>query len=376
MFFWSVVPDAMTVVGVVCLALAIPHVLSAALGRGRWIGPSFTFVSRVLEKPAGFFRGIWSSLWDFASESPVFAAGCYFWIIVGLMGIAGIVSRFTNGAFKEFMDRSDDVFGWTLETYEGELVRVILMLLLPFALALLFGLVWRLLDLTVWAMRADAGWCCGDRPRLRQFILAGALTIVGIGGLFGGQQVGSHATNRMSVIVAHRESKNLLRANLSRRDLSGEDFSGANLRLANLRGACIIGANLKRADLTYADLSGACLVEVNLKNADLENANLSEACLDGANLASAWLKKTDLRGASLRNANLSFSSMLGPDLKGSDLRGASTTLVGLTGGTILPDGMEWRRGTSLARYTNPTHPRYWSPKDLTRPASCDLCSDD
>ena len=74
-----------------------------------------------------------------------------------------------------------------------------------------------------------------------------------------------------------------------------------------------------------------------LENANLEGAFLERAILGGANLAGANLRGAKLAGARLDNA-------------------------------ILPDHTTWTPGTDMARFTDPSHVRFWDP-DGAAPAA-------
>lgn len=155
----------------------------------------------------------------------------------------------------------------------------------------------------------------------------------------------------------------------------GDDsiLSSANLQHSNLE-----GANLEGAYLMDTNLSGAYLSEANLRNtrlsrADLRNTNLSRANLHEAHLARAILWDANLEGAKLFNANLAEvlfrdANLEGADLRRANLSGAQLTLANVwcviwandDNGfpAVLPDGIKWKPGTDMKKYTDPDHHEY------------------
>jgi uncharacterized protein YjbI with pentapeptide repeats len=110
-------------------------------------------------------------------------------------------------------------------------------------------------------------------------------------------------------------------------------------------------ANLAAALLKHASLQDSDLGRANLKNADIAFANLQEADLSFADLEGAELSSCKLQGANLSYANLRHS--LGIDTATFDTN------------TILPNGDQWHDGYDLTIFSNPDHPNFWEPAELS-----------
>jgi pentapeptide repeat protein len=140
--------------------------------------------------------------------------------------------------------------------------------------------------------------------------------------------------------------------------LEDGSLRAAGLLYANLQGARLGRANLQGAELTRANLIGAWLMGSNLKGAGLMAANLQSAVLMGTNLQGANLSGSNLESAALIEANLQ-----GANLSLANLRGAELTRAKFDGATVMPDGSAWNKGVDLTRYTNASHPLYWTAPD-------------
>ncbi len=152
-------------------------------------------------------------------------------------------------------------------------------------------------------------------------------------------------------------------------------LQGADLRRANLEGAALARANLEGVNLQQANLCKAYLGETILRAADLREARLhganlrqvvlESATLAGADLTDAYLAVSDLREADLsysrlQSANLWQARLQGANLSYADLRDATLYGIEFDGRTILPDGTYWTPDRDMTRFTDPTHPAFWS----------------
>lgn len=81
-------------------------------------------------------------------------------------------------------------------------------------------------------------------------------------------------------------------------------------------------------------LAGACLVDAQLMKADLTGSNLSSALLNGANLDSAILSKCQMTNAQLQKACLDRAQLVHADLTAANLREASLCVCSLESATL------------------------------------------
>lgn len=168
------------------------------------------------------------------------------------------------------------------------------------------------------------------------------------------------------------------RANWNRIILHGANLKGINLYRAQLhrallRKALLDDARLAKTDLTKANLRNAVLISTDLRYTNLKSANLWLANLTGACLFNADLTGTTLTSVELVNSHLANSKLIGTDMRGADLTGADlvyadTTDIRLNDFTKLPNGLYWKKGESLDRFTSPSHPEFWRSKDPSSPA--------
>jgi len=172
---------------------------------------------------------------------------------------------------------------------------------------------------------------------------------------------------------ANLASATLWMANLANADLRMVDLTSAALQYANLTNATLGGANLANANAEFANLAGAIVAYSNLTSAKLWRSNLVNADLQHSSLENVILRYADLTGADLRFANLASATLREAELIGTNFREANLTDTDLTnarfdGNTILPDGTQWKSGTDMARFTDPSHSRYWRSNYMKSPA--------
>jgi cbb3-type cytochrome oxidase subunit 3 len=364
LYFLQGLPDMLRNTGIVCIVLAGLHAVSAFAGQGLWLSAALEAVAKFLQKSARAIHDVIADIWDFFKDDPLAAGiGCLT-IVFFIIFLGWIISMFTGGAWVAFFDEID-AFSEYLAQHEPAdeifLTQIILYSpLLVLMLLALIGTIWLVLSLTGKGIYAYAAFLSSPSPRQRQSIMAVILLLAGVGTLAGNPRISRYAKAQAQAILrSHLDSGDLRKFDLQNLNLSGIDLAGADLYGANLSEACLIGANLY--------------------NANLENARLTGACLDDANLADANLKKADLHSASLQNAILDDAFFWETNLTEADLRNASHPGRG-PDLTILPDGT--RTGiaggppnyilinTHFFRFTDPDHPKFWTPGNIPSPDSC------
>jgi hypothetical protein len=144
-------------------------------------------------------------------------------------------------------------------------------------------------------------------------------------------------------------------AGLRRADLESVNLAKANLSEVNLHRAKLKNADLWGATLHGADLSGAWLAHARLWQAQMEEVNLWQARLQKADL-----REANLRDAQLNEARLNGANLRGATLEGADLTGATLETTQFDETTILPDGTCWFPTVDMGRFTDSTHPQFWS----------------
>lgn len=154
-----------------------------------------------------------------------------------------------------------------------------------------------------------------------------------------------NALKRLLVKGVNLDQKNMRDANFHNADLTGMDLSNLDLRGARFSHAKLQGVKFNNTNMGKADLSESNLTNGNLKGVILEQANLEKAKLDEAYMVGANLAGADLQGASLRNAYLAHVNF------------DKTVLID----AVLPDDVIWTERTDITKYTDPTHPKFWTP---------------
>lgn len=152
------------------------------------------------------------------------------------------------------------------------------------------------------------------------------------------------------------QGADLTNANLQGANLEGANLKSAVLKSAKLQNAFIYNATLEKADLQYARLDAT-----NLCLASLQGANLRWAKLQKAEMSRADLKGADLGYSNLKNADLSLTNVCGINLGHANLEGTHWGGTELCEHVKLPDQNKWRPGTDMGRFTDPNHPRFWTP---------------
>lgn len=113
--------------------------------------------------------------------------------------------------------------------------------------------------------------------------------------------------------------------------------------------------SLDGASLINADLVAVRLRDARLRRVDLHGACLRASKLDRVDLSGANLWAADLRDAGMKNVNLE-----GADLYHADLQGVKMIRVEMDERTRLPDGRRWSPEEDINRFTDSTHPGFWS----------------
>lgn len=365
MYFWQAFPDFLRNTGILCLALAGLHAISAIASRGNWLAALLTAAARFLQKSAQSTRNFTKGTWDFFKDDPWNTGfGCLF-VVVFAFFLAGILSVFTGGAWVAFFDEIDFFLEDLVRYSPAEEIFLVQLFLFSPLLVLLFilliGAVWSILSLAGKGIHIYAALIGAPAPQKRQWLMTGILLLAGVGLLTSSGQIRPFANNQArEALKAHLASGDLRRLDLQNLNLSGVDLSGADLSSANLSGTCLAGANLQKANL--------------------QNANLAGAWLDYADLSNANLKNADLQSASLNHAILDDASFWETNLNGADLRYASSQGSGPSR-TTLPDGEQTFIGDRtwgylrFERFTDPEHPNFWAASNLPIPVSCQNAPD-
>jgi hypothetical protein len=359
-YFWQALPDLLHSIGILFLALAGIHGISAIASKGNWLAALLTAAAHFLKKSAKSIRDFIQDTWgDLKNDPGNTGFGCLVFVVFALF-LAGIVSVFTGGALGAFFNSMDFFLERLVKFAPADEIFLVLLVLLSPLLVLFFlllvGVVWATLALAGTGLGAYARLISNPTPQKRQGIAALFLIVAGTGLLISGGWITPYANN---------QAKEILKARLASGNLHRLDLQNLNLS----------GINLAGADLSGANLSGACLAGANLQKANLQNTNLSGAWLDYADLSHAKLRKADLQSASLKYAVLENASFWEANLKGADLRYASSWGIGPSRAT-LPDGEQTFIGGDVwgylrfERFTDPEHPKFWMPANLTIPVSC------
>lgn len=142
--------------------------------------------------------------------------------------------------------------------------------------------------------------------------------------------------------------------------LGGKDgvLKKADLRGADLRNVPLWFQDRRDDSVQLADLEGAIFWESDLRKTVLMKANLKSAEFWFANLEGAYLDGANLKGTELNNANLKDTRLYGAKMQGATLFGARHLSEAKLDGAIMPDGNPYEDGMNLARYLNPSDPRF------------------
>lgn len=127
----------------------------------------------------------------------------------------------------------------------------------------------------------------------------------------------------------------LREANLILADFTGADLTNVTFTGANLAGAILRDTNLSTSELFSVKLNGTDLSGADLSGVDLRKTiNVGMARLTGANLSKALLTSLDLNGAQLSEANLSGTDLRGVKLNNAHLEGADLSGADLSGADL------------------------------------------
>ncbi|GAB2686321.1 hypothetical protein GCM10027170_16830 [Aliiglaciecola aliphaticivorans] len=73
------------------------------------------------------------------------------------------------------------------------------------------------------------------------------------------------------------------------------------------------------------------------------------------------MRDAQLRHSDFYNVDLSYTDLRGADLTGANLQGAIIDVSLLDISTTLPDGTPYLSPIDLTRYTDPSHPNFFTP---------------
>lgn len=95
-------------------------------------------------------------------------------------------------------------------------------------------------------------------------------------------------------------------------------------------------------------------VEELRENEWTEDEFVKRAYLAGGNFQNISLAEIDFKGSSFMSADLR-----GTDFSEANLKWVDFSFATFDENTVLPDGSKWLDDSSLDRFTDPKHPRYW-----------------
>ena len=150
--------------------------------------------------------------------------------------------------------------------------------------------------------------------------------------------------------------------------LRNSDFTNTSLHHVDLQNSDIQSASFLLVKFFYCNLSGLDFSYQNLQDIQFIGCDLSNTIFVNAQTFAADFSRANLTGADLRRMDLDISNLTGVDLTDADLTHAFLTTASMDKTTILPDGSSWTPETDIARFTDPSHEKYWRSSDPRSPA--------